>query len=451
MNDIATQPVQFIVLTPFHAGGIVLQPGAMYHNCHLAAQRFVPLLRPLGEVVMAHETGAALHALAQQARQRGRQPLLLCFMPPHLLPQEVPCPLLAMFAWAYDTIPHDTWGGEPRNDWRNVLPACAGVATHSRHALQAIDAALTLTIPADCIPVPVPQRFFDLFDAAPTAIDANWQLAFDGVVIDSHALGLDRTHRSETPSFAPASQRIDFGGIVYCLVVDPIDNSKNWLDSLWAFGFAFRDNPDITLIIKLSHHDTQRVCDLLLYEMRKLAPYRCRIVAISAWLDDAQFAQLVRGSHFVVNAARAEGQGNAVLEFMAAGKPAICPRHSALGDYIGADCAFVIDSSHEWIHWPHDPRLMLRTRRHRIDWTSYRDALLQSHHCITQQPARYHTMAQRAHARALAHAAPDRVRVLLRDFITVALRQGGLPALRPPALRTRLRKMLRALLRRPAD
>jgi len=452
------RPVHFIVLTPFHAGGIVLQPGATYYSCQISAQRFVPLLLELGAVVMANETGPTLQALIKTIKQRGQQPLLLCFMPPHLLPQDVQCPMLVLFPWAYDTIPNETWGGEPRNDWRNILPSCAGVVTHSRYALAAIDAALELDIPASCIPTPIPARFFDLFAApsstatksATTTKKNTWQLTFDGVVIDSHALGLDRSHRCDDPSFAVTTQHVAFNGIVYCLVVDPIDNSKNWLDSLWAFGFGFRDNADVTLIIKLSHHDKQRVCDLLLYEMRKMAPYRCRIVVLWGWLDDTQFAQLVQGTNFVINAARAEGQGLAVLEFMAAGKPAVCPRHTALLDYIDDDCAFVIDTSREWIHWPHDPRLMLRTRRYRIDWTSYRDALLQSYLCSTQQPARYQRMSQRAHAAAMAHASAPRISGQLQDFIAIVLQRLALPAMQRPALSARLRNALRKLLGRPS-
>lgn len=451
MNTTAMSLVQFIVLTPFHAGGLALQPGAPFFSSHTAAQRFLPLLRELGDVIEANDI-TTLTPLVQRATHRGFQPLLVCFMPPHLLPQTFPCPVLLMFSWGYDTIPDDAWGSDARNDWRRVLPSCAGVAMTSGYALQAVERAITLNLPAAVIPAPVPAAFFDLFcsDATPSSSDS-WQLSFDGVAIDSHALGLDRSHHSDTPSFAVSSHTVTFRGVVYTVVVDPINNSKNWLDSLWVFGFGFRDNPDVTLIVKLSHYDTQRVCDLLLYEMRKMAPYKCRIVTISTWLDEPQMLQLVRGSSFIISSAHAAGQGHALLEFMAAGKPVVGPRHTAMDDYLDEENAFIADCSREWIHWPHDPRLMLRTRRFRLNWTSYRDALLRSHDCIARQPDTYRHLSQHAHASAQAHATQDNARAQLRDFIDSALRHARLPALRPPVptLATRLRGRLRALLGRP--
>jgi len=410
--------LHFIVYTPSHADGLMLQPGALHYNCLVAAQRFLPLLHGIGAISEVHGAGEEIEPRIQTAIQRGELPLLIAFAPPHLLPDSKHCPMIAFFAWAYDTIPVESWGNNPRNDWRYDLQTCAGVVTHSRYALHAIDAATRSAVPAISIPVPVPTAFFELFDAAGTpATGSNWELQFDGVVIDSHALGLDHDVRGSEISYVPAPCKVRLPGIVYCLVVDPIDNSKNWLDSLLAFGFAFHDNADVALIIKLSHYDTARICELLHYEMRKMAPYRCRIVAIATWLDAQQFEQLVKNSTYVINSARAETQGLTLLEFMAAGKPAITPQHTALADYIDDDAAFIVASSREWIHWPHDPRMMLRAHRYRIDWSSYHDALVNSYAVATQDMQRYSVMSLCAHNAALRHCAPVSTAQPLRNYM----------------------------------
>jgi len=421
----AALPLHFIVYTPFSHGGQTPKPGALQHNCIVAAQRFLPLLKRIGDVSDVAAT-TDITALVQAAIQNGRQPLLICFAPPHLLPAQQPCPVLAFFAWAYDTIPTEAWCDDMRNDWRNQLRACAGVVTHSRHALQAINAVTRNTVATTSIAVPVPNSFFDLFDPQYTPASAGeWELQFNGVILDSRALGLDRDINGSDIIYEPTSCRGVFVGIVYCLVVDPIDKSKNWLDSLWAFGYAFRDNPNVTLIIKLCHYNSVRVCALLHYEMRKLAPFRCRVVAVAAWLDDTQFDQLIKGSTYIVNSANAEAQGLTLLEFMAAGKPAVTPNHTALGEYISADAAFIFNSSREWTHWPHDPRMMLRTHSYRIDWSGYRDALLRSYAVATGDIPHYQTMSRRAHDAAFGHCAPEQIEQRLLNYLTII--QTGLP------------------------
>ena len=68
------------------------------------------------------------------------------------------------------------------------------------------------------------------------------------------------------------------------------------------------------------------------------------------YLNDDEYAKLVQGSTYVVNAAHGEGQCLPLMEYMSAGKPAIAPSHTAMEEYINEGNSFVVKSSAERRH-----------------------------------------------------------------------------------------------------
>ena len=90
---------------------------------------------------------------------------------------------------------------------------------------------------------------------------------------------------------------------------------------------------------------------------------------IHGFLSTESFHDLLRATAFTVNAAHAEGQCLPLMEYMAAGKPAIAPNHTAMADYITDDSAFPVSSSIELAAWPQDPRQVFRCVRYRISGT----------------------------------------------------------------------------------
>lgn len=147
------------------------------------------------------------------------------------------------------------------------------------------------------------------------------------------------------------------------------------------------------MVLKVIYHDFEKVRGPVANEIFKLRPFRCRVVVLHGYLNDDEYAKLVRGSTYVVNAASGEGQCLPLMEYMSAGKPAIAPSHTAMEEYINEGNSFVIKSSLERGIWPHDPRGAWRTFRYRINWESLYNAYLESYLVAKNDPGRYSRMS----------------------------------------------------------
>lgn len=403
----------FLVYSPQNNGNIADSMGLADYSYYFVMRRFLPVLRRLGLVIQVRDPVREVDRLSSLLKRLGIDSLLLSFAPPNKTPQ-VQCVTLPVFAWEYSTIPTESWGGDERNNWQFVLSQLRGAITHSGFAVKATKLAMGEKFPVCSLPAPVWE-----VHARPAQLprQQDWILHFSGMVLDSHELGLRSTHAIVDPPLEKNAQRVVLRGVVYAAVFNPNDGRKNWHDTLWAFCWAFRDNWSATLLIKLVHHDAHFACQILLHEMKKLAPYKCRVVVIHGFLDDDAYQTMIDGVTYVVNSSYGEGQCLPLMEFMSAGKPALAPDHTAMADYINADNAFVLRSGPEWTHWPHDPRLVLRAFRYRLDWQSLFDAYVESYLVATSQPDRYLAMSQAATSALRLHCSQQAVADRLRIFL----------------------------------
>jgi hypothetical protein len=393
----------FIIYPAVVAGSADASAAAPEYHRFIAAQRLGRLLARLGEITGA-DSAADINAIAGQAGAHGQQPVAVCFSQPQWLPEDIRCKAIAAFSWPYETIPAESWGDYPQHDWRIALQHYAGIISFSQHASTAISQGLGMQMPIHTVVPPLEGQAPEI-GAAGAGTD--WHLDIHGVVFDTQALGFNDASHVRMPAFEPQSSRIHLHGTVYTAVLDPVDDAKNWLDTLYGFGIAFRDNADVTLVLKLSNPDTLRVCLTVSHWIQKLVPMRCRIVAIIAHLPPDQYAKLTRYSSFYLSTAHAHGKAMAMLEFMAAGVPAIAPRHTAANALLDDDNSLAIDSSREWTYWPHDARQRLATYRYRIVWESVRLQLLRSLQLFLREPERYRQMAAQARRSGQRHGTPD--------------------------------------------
>jgi glycosyltransferase involved in cell wall biosynthesis len=191
---------------------------------------------------------------------------------------------------------------------------------------------------------------------------------------------------------------LSFSGVVYTSVFNPADGRKNWLDIVTAFVWAFRNQPDRSLVLKMSHHNRSTFLGDLFLLFARLAPFQCRVVAIHGYLSAQELHNLVGVTDYFVNASVAEGQCLPLLEFMAEGVPAVSPDHTAMASYIKPENAFVVQSSHQPHIWPNDPRECYRTLSNRIDWDSLRRGFVDSAAVVVAEPERYQAMSRTASA-----------------------------------------------------
>ena len=133
------------------------------------------------------------------------------------------------------------------------------------------------------------------------------------------------------PRFAPRLSSLS--GLVYTSVFNLGDLRKNPHDLITAFLLAFKDRPDVTLVLKLAttpetevHHVEHLRHTCLGYGIE----HQCRVVVIADYLSDDELLGLFRATTFYVNTSRAEGACLPLQQALACGRPG--DRAGAHGD-----------------------------------------------------------------------------------------------------------------------
>lgn len=402
------------------------------YSYYFVLKSYLPVLSKIGPVFIVDsiaKEGLLLEQLYQDCRRCDEQFMFLSFTPPHMTGLNLKLPSLTVFAWEYSTIPDEAWGGDIQHDWRYALGRQGLAITHSNYAVTAVREAMGKDFPIVSVPAPIWDNFSDQYQVDSVAVNnTSVCLRYHGCLLDTDSLdfnGVTMINRDQALAgyvaqhITAGDQQVAVGGVVYTAVMNPIDGRKNWTDLLWAYCWAFREHDDVTLLIKVTHFDVERVWAQFINEFYKLQPFTCRIVLIHGFLDEAVYGELVKATSYVVNAAHGEGQCLPLMEFMSAGKPAIAPVHTAMADYINSGNSFIVDSSPEWIHWPHDPRLNFRAFRYRINWESLYGAYLTSYDVAKNSPQAYKAMSASAHRDLREHCSRAIAEKRLKDFLEV--------------------------------
>lgn len=236
-----------------------------------------------------------------------------------------------------------------------------------------------------------------------------------------------------TPAAAPSGPswpetEVPLGGVIYTTVLNPTDGRKNWYEIMTAFCWAFRDVEDATLVVKMVGSDTSAYRWGIFYTMCRLAPFKCRVVTIDGFLDEAEYGRLIGLTDYYVNASTAEGLCMPLMEFMSAGKPAIAPRHTAFADYVDATAAFVVASSPQLTVWPVDPAHRYSTMCERIHWDTLVAAFEQSYRLFKEARPEYSRMGGNAADAMRRYSSDEAVTARLQAVLRRILADGAGPA-----------------------
>lgn len=405
-------PTSFALHSAHPAGSVAATLGHPEYSYRFVLDAFRPALAALGDtIVVAHPSDAeAVHAAGQGGC------VLLSFAPPHLTPLGLACPVVPVIAWEFSTIPDEPWEDEPRHDWCHVLAQTGRAIALSSYTADVVRRAMGAGYQVAAIPAPVWDRFAALGQAWPAQpMVAERMLRMPHIVVDSAAY----TFRpgAPIPDIAPPcldGTPVGIGGVVYAAVLSPADGRKNWRDLLTGFCWAFRDTPDATLALKMVQTDLATWIWSALLLLGQLSPFRCRVVIFDGYLDDAAYEAFVASASYYVNTSHGEGLCLPLMEFMAAGRPAIAPDHTAMADYVDSSCAFVLRSDIEPTIWPHHPGQGFRTLRHRLEIDSLIAAYRDSYRVAKGNPRRYAAMGRAASERVRQHAALAVVQAKLR-------------------------------------
>jgi glycosyltransferase involved in cell wall biosynthesis len=416
-----------IIYSETYKGKVEQRLGESEYSYYFVLKEYRPVLERLGIVVAVGDPANEVDAIRRSAATHGEDCIFLFFAPPHQTLIDLECPTVPIFAWEFDTIPTDVWGGDARNDWRTTFNRLGRAITHSNFAVDTVKAEMGQDFPIVSIPAPVWDRFDEIYrKIPPRPVCAGVEIGVVGTVVDTASPDFAPALRQlPEPAGRDAPARFQLNGVIYTSIFNPRDGRKNWHDMLCGFCLAFRDCLDATLVFKLTHHDRALAFEHMLETIYRLAPFRCRVILILGYLDDADYEKLVGATSFTLNASAGEGQCLPLMEAMSAGKPAVAPRNTALIDYLTDENSFGIASSLEPWCWPHDPRQAYRTRRHRIDFASLMQAYRDSYQVAKTDPRRYACMSEQANRDLKAHCSQDIVEARLRGFL-------NLPALSAP-------------------
>jgi glycosyltransferase involved in cell wall biosynthesis len=452
-----------VILTSYqtgaHRGKNLGVPGYSYD---IVAQLFVPLLARWGEVIPVERESGPLEAAVRDARRRGLDPVHVSFLPFQDFCPKLSAPNVIVPAWEFPDVPDHVFDGNPHNDWVATARRCDLVIVGGQFTVDTFQRAGIRT-PIRIVPVPTPEEYFripawradqhvripcsayvfpdpdmpadrlwDAPDADSGAAPAGWlsrlmrslrqawelhgesllpPLLAKAVQFGAERLGTDRWR-----GYVRRCRRegLELSGVVYVSIFSPRDGRKNWQDLLTGFVSALHDRPDATLVVKLITRERDMVERVLDFYRGVGLAHRCRVVFITDYLPDEQMLALVRASTYYLTTTRAEGNCLPLMNYLAAGRPGISPRHTAIGDYFDEDIGLTLPWHPEPAIWPQDKRGRIKTTWARLDWPALVERLRESYFLARQDQAAYEARAEQGRQRMRQRASIESVWTQLR-------------------------------------
>lgn len=472
--------MKFLLYANFDKNNIGDRLGTADYSYFFLLRAFGSVLAELGQVIELKDI-SEVDATYKRYTAQGEPCVLMSFAPPHKTPLGLACPTIPVFAWEYPEIPEclddeESWLDDPRHDWRLPLGVAGQAICLSRHTAEAVHRSMGRNYPIAAIPSPLPQVVSALAADGDPLRGGGTTLRINAVLSDSRSMGLsvdglvhpdtlDETPFNKTdfellpeptqaaaPQAAPTTTshleqavedasdteylppascdwelpprfnvRVELRGIVYTSVLTPSAGRKNWEDLITAFCWAFRDNEDATLLLKLAGKELPHNHLQLLMMLTKLSPFKCRVIAIYGYLPDQDYAALAHTSTYYVNTSLCEGLCLPLVEFLNHGIPAIAPDNTAMADYIRDDIAFVV-KSHPGVPtvWPHGDHQINRTSFCQLDWESLVGAFKESYAVAHHDAARYRKMSLRASESIQEYCGHAAVKESLSRFFKIA-------------------------------
>lgn len=453
--------------------------GAPGYSYDFVARLYEPLLRRWGELISVQDPQADFEIAANRLRSCGCEVVHFCLLPFQDAYLSPTTPNIVVPAWEFPDIPQEEFDENAQNNWVATAERCSAVMVGGPFTADALQAA-GVTVPIRIVQVPTPAEYFDVSpwsgregvtldchaeefpnprrraDVAAARAAARraaqspasppppgaFRCAAKGLyhrmikpwapkhVHAALTEGVHATIRAWQAARLPPEPRppapdyqtspVELSGVVYTSIFNPFDGRKNWGDILSGFLFALGDCPDATLALKLISSKTEWIEAVAMHLNQLNIAHRCKIVLISDYLSDAQMVALARASTYYLSAAKAEGNGLPLMNYLAAGRPGISPRHSAIADYFNDEIGFVVESHPEPCAFPHDSEFSCRTTWDRVVWPSLVEQIRKSYLMAKFDAAAYHAMAARARRKMLEWCHPQSVAPRLWSALDLA-------------------------------
>ncbi len=468
-----SRPWMFLVSSPSHIGGDLPQKlGMADYSYGFVVKSLAQVLERIGRWRPVNSPESCLIHAAAQAIEDGYRPVHIAVTPLHMAYLTPAVPTIVFPFWEFPRIPDRDFGFETRQNWARVARRASLIVTACEMTAKSFRQA-GVACPVEVLPVPVSDATFHVPAWSP---DYTWRttcrhISWGGPPVDlevddetdvihspemptgwKHGLK-NRYKRHIKPWLSPQAQQwvshskratmhalrrgapavqvveppprliprpLEVSGLVYSSIFNLADLRKNPHDLLTAFLLAFKDRPDVTLVLKLATSAATEIPHvehlrhmLLGYGIK----HECRVVVITDYLTDEELLRLFRASTFYVNTSRAEGACLPLQQALACGRPSIAPAATAMADYMDDRVGFVVASHPEPTHWPHDPQKRIETNWQRLVWPNLRDQFLRSAELHDSNRQDYDAMSAAAHSRMRNYASVDVLTVAFQRIV----------------------------------
>jgi len=220
---------------------------------------------------------------------------------------------------------------------------------------------------------------------------------------------------AQAPGWQVGDVDVPVGGgvvVVFAAVLGALD--QGWEDLLSAFVATCKGDGQATLVIKTGELDADTGVGYADF-VRRLGPFTCRIVILAGDIEGG-LDQLIGASDFYACASHGEAAPLPLMRFLAAGRPAVSPSHSALADFVDPASSFVVEVEQR-----------LRATRWRPDWESLCRGLVDAR-ALRGSPTAYQARASATAAGMARLCDPDVVQAALATLVAQPSRQGAQPA-----------------------
>ena len=130
--------------------------GKADYSYYFILQKYLPLLRALGEVRFVDNPALEVDAIYAEAQAAGAGAIFLSFTPPHNTQRGLRCPTVCVMAWEFGSIPDEDWDSDgPSPNWVTALRDIGNVITISDYATRVIRRQVGSGVRVVTIPAPV--------------------------------------------------------------------------------------------------------------------------------------------------------------------------------------------------------------------------------------------------------------------------------------------------------
>jgi glycosyltransferase involved in cell wall biosynthesis len=312
--DAARERRQLVITSMYTEPDLVQHLGREAYSYSFVYRAFAPLLERWGRAVEVLGPRSELKGALRRARQEGREPVHLSFLPLHLVRLVPDAPNIVVPAWEFPDIPCTDLGGDPRHNWARIADEATLLITHTDFARDAFVRAGVRT-PVHVVPVPIAPAYLAapawqpgqcvvlnrpcyVFPRpeSPLAVGRISNPSYQGRRISNPSyrapafrrrlraraamlyrlltrrlptafqISIKRALRAAEAGYVearrvlaeahvaaccPLSPALALTGVVYSTILNPLDGRKNWEDLLSGFLLALGDRDDAVLLVKL--------------------------------------------------------------------------------------------------------------------------------------------------------------------------------------------------------